>query len=196
MFSLGEVALRPLRIDDIDTLYTWETDPELNILGGWTPSARLGPEAFRRKFERRIEEPEDDRVTFAIEWEARFVGYIELALIDRREARAAVGIVIGDRSAWRRGVGSGAVRILLDYGFTVMGLERIYAEVYDYNQASRRLFERVGFAHEGVLRQHEFHNGARQDTHVFGMLPAEFRARYPTLFPLPGAADRDADADS
>ena len=192
MFTLGEVALRPLRADDIDTLYTWETDPELNILGGWTPSARLAPEAFRRKYERRIEEPDNDRVTFAIELEGRLVGYIELAQIDRREGRAAVGIVIGDRSAWRRGVGSAAVRILLDYGFTVMGLERIYAEVYDYNEASRRLFEHVGFVHEGVLRQHEFHNGVRQDTHVYGMLPAEFRARYPTLFPLPGAADRGA----
>ncbi len=48
--------------------------------------------------------------------------------------------------------------------------------------------ERVGFRREGVLRQHETHNGARQDVHIFGLLKAEFYQRYPTLLGMPDAA--------
>ncbi len=65
-------------------------------------------------------------------------------------------------------------------------LERVYAEVYSFNQRSLRLMERVGFQEEGILRQHEIHNGVRQDMHFFGMLKSEFYQKYETLFKLPG----------
>lgn len=125
---------------------------------------------------------------FGVESEGRLVGYVQLALIDRTERRAAVAIVIGDRSAWGRGVGSTALRILAGYAFAALNLERVYAEVYGFNLRSQRLMERVGFQREGVLRQHELHNGVRQDVHVFGLLKAEYYQRYPTLFELPDPA--------
>ena len=123
---------------------------------------------------------------FGIEVENRLVGYVQLAMIDYRERRAAAGILIGDKAVWGRGIARTALRILLDYAFTVRGLERVYAEVYSFNTRSLRLMERVGFQLEGILRQHEFHNGARQDMHVFGILKSEFYERYETLFKLPG----------
>jgi RimJ/RimL family protein N-acetyltransferase len=55
MFTLNNVTLRPLELDDIDTLYSWETDIELAILSGWTPL--LSRAAFRHKYEQRITEP-------------------------------------------------------------------------------------------------------------------------------------------
>ena len=44
--------------------------------------------------------------------------------------------------------------------------------------------ERVGFQQEGMLRQHDIHNGARQDTYIFGMLKSEFYLKYETIFTL------------
>ncbi len=156
------------------------------MLAGW---GRLRSRAaFQQKHEQRIREPEDDLVVFGVESEGRLVGYVQLALIDRTERRAAVASVIGDRSAWGRGVGSTALRILAGYAFAALNLERVYAEVYGFNLRSQRLMERVGFQREGVLRQHELHNGVRQDVHVFGLLKAEYYQRYPTLFELPDPA--------
>jgi RimJ/RimL family protein N-acetyltransferase len=120
-----------------------------------------------------------------IEFEGQLVGYVQLALIDDHERRAAVGIVVGEKRIWRRGISRTALRILLDYAFTVRNLERVYAEVYGFNQRSLLLMERVGFQKEGILRQHEIHNGARQDMHFFGMLSTEFYQKYETLFKLP-----------
>jgi RimJ/RimL family protein N-acetyltransferase len=73
----------------------------------------------------------------------------------------------------------------------VRNLERVYAEVYGFNQHSLRLMERIGFQKEGVLRQHEIHNGARQDMHFFGILKAEFYQKYETIFKLPDNNEDD-----
>ncbi len=189
MFTLNDVTLRPLEFDDIDTLYEWETDIELAVRSGWTP--QISRAAFRHKYEQRISEPEKDLVMLGIEFEGQLVGYVQLALIDYDERRAAVGILVGEKNLWGHGIGKTALRILLDYAFTVRNLERIYAEVYGFNQRSLRLMERVGFQKEGVLRQHEIHNGARQDMHFFGMLKAEFYQKYETMFKLPDNNEDD-----
>ena len=62
------------------------------------------------------------------------------------------------------------------------GLERVYAEVFSFNQRSQKLMEHVGFQQEGLLRQHDIHNGVRQDKYIFGMLRTEFYEKYETIF--------------
>ncbi|MDQ6662348.1 MAG: GNAT family N-acetyltransferase [Chloroflexota bacterium] len=182
MFSLNGVTLRPLEFDDIDTLYEWDSDTELSIYAGWVPARPRA--AYRQRYEKRITEPEDDLYMFGIEVDTRLVGHVQLAEIDQTNRRAAVGILIGEKDIWGHGIGGTALRILLDYAFTVRALERIYAEVYSFNTRSQRLMKRVGFQQEGILRQHEFHNGSRQDMYTFGILKSEFYQHYETIFKL------------
>ena len=113
------------------------------------------------------------------------MGQIQIALIDHEQRRAYVGLLIGDRSVWGRGIGKRALIIALDYAFTSLNLEKVAAEVYDFNMRSHRLMESVGFQREGILRSHEVHNGARRDMHVYGFLREEFYPRYGTLFRIP-----------
>ncbi len=182
MFTLNNTAIRPLETSDLDTMYDWEQNIELAILAGWTPL--LSRTAFKQKYEQRINEPRDDMKYFAIDYEGQFVGVLQLAEIDHYERRAVISIVLGVKELWGRGIASTALRLLLDYAFTVHGLERVYSEVWGFNTRSQRLMERVGFQKEGVLRQHDLHNGTRQDLHVYGILKPEFYARYETIFAL------------
>jgi RimJ/RimL family protein N-acetyltransferase len=190
MFSLNGVTLRPLEPDDIDTLYAWELDAELDILAGW--GIKESRVAHRQRYEKRIAEPADDLTMFGIEAEGHLIGYMQLAAIDVYERRADVGFLIGEKTAWGHGFGTTALRLWLDYAFTVRALERISAETYSFNTRSQRLLERVGFQREGGLLQYENHTGVRQDMHLFGLLKPEFYARYETIFKLP---DESAQAD-
>lgn len=183
MFALNSTTIRALEVNDLDTLYSWEQDIELSILAGWT--GLLAKSAFLHKFEQRINEPKDDMRYFAVDYEGQFVGVLQLAQIDHYEKRAVISIFLGAKQLWGRGIGRTALRLLLDYAFTVAGLERVYAEVYGFNTRSQRLMERVGFQKEGILRQHDLNNGVRQDLHVYGILKAEFYERYETIFALP-----------
>lgn len=180
MFTRDGVTLRPLELADIDTLYGWEMDHTLSFYAGWVSERTRS--AFQQHWEKRLNEPRADLEVLGIEVDRRLVGYIQLGLIDMVERRAAIGIVIGAAEMRGRGIGSTAVRILCDFAFTVKGLERVVAECYGYNTRAQRMFEKAGFQREGILRQHERHNGVRQDMHVFGMLRDEFYQYNDTIF--------------
>ncbi|HYF91434.1 MAG TPA: GNAT family protein [Symbiobacteriaceae bacterium] len=184
MFTRDGVTLRPLEPSDIETMYPWHLDYELDLLSSWGP--RRSYAQFEKRWESKMLEPDDDMVYFGVVYEDRLVGRVQLALIDREQRRAAVGIVIGDRSVWSRGVGRTALRILYDYAFSVENLERLYAEVYGFNTRSLRLMTASGMKGEGILLGHELHNGGRQDVHVFGLLRDTFYREYDTMFRIPG----------
>ncbi len=174
----------------MNSLYSWMSDIEFNLWGGWTPviDAPLSRDTFRPLFEQHFAQAKEDQVMLGIEYEKRLVGFVQLTSIDHRMRRAVIGIGIGEKNLRGQGIGTNALRILLDYAFAVKGLERIYTEVFRFNQRSRKLMERVGFQQEGLLRQHDFRNGVRQDAYIFGILKPEFYQKYETIFSLEHAS--------
>jgi RimJ/RimL family protein N-acetyltransferase len=183
MFERDGVMLRPLELEDTDTMYAWHLDYELDIYSSW--GRRRSRALFAKRCEERILEPADDYVQFGVVYGGKLVGRIELALIDLEQRRASVGLIIGDRSVWGRGIATRALQMMIDYAFTVANLEKVCAEVYGFNVRSQRLMEAAGMQKEGVLRQHELHNGGRQDMHVYGVLKDEFYQHNQTLFTVP-----------
>lgn len=59
--------------------------------------------------------------------------------------QAELGLFIGDPLDWGKGYGTEATRLLVGYGFRVLGLERIRLEVYEDHAAAIRAYERAGF---------------------------------------------------
>jgi RimJ/RimL family protein N-acetyltransferase len=183
MFTRDGVTLRPLEPEDIELMYPWHLDYELDILSSWGP--RRSYALFQKRWESRILEPDEDFLNFGVVAGGKLVGRVQLALIDREQRRACVGILIGERSAWGKGIGRKALQLLFDYAFTVENLERLTAEVYDFNERSQRVMEAAGMVREGILRSHEVHNGRRVDMYTYGLLRDEFYQHYTTLFPVP-----------
>jgi RimJ/RimL family protein N-acetyltransferase len=70
-----------------------------------------------------------------------------------------------------------ALQGLLSAAFSDLGLRRVEAEVNPANLASVRLLERLGFAHEGVLRQRWVAKGQAYDVAVYGLLRDDWRPR-------------------
>ena len=66
------------------------------------------------------------------------------------------------------------VRAVLAHAIKVLQLNRIELQCAAGNRASMALAGRLGFAHEGVLRQAECLNGVFVDLHVYGLLRADF----------------------
>ena len=73
-----------------------------------------------------------------------------------------------------RGYVSEAIKILLKYYFNELDYKKVEAEIYEFNNSSLVLHEKLGFVQEGILRLNHFANGRRWDTHCFGMLREEY----------------------
>jgi ribosomal-protein-alanine N-acetyltransferase len=78
------------------------------------------------------------------------------------------------RAHWGQGIASEAVAAVLHYGFTELGLHRVEACPLAANDASQRLLRKLGFTHEGDLRQREFFRGQFYDQLYFGLLADEW----------------------
>jgi RimJ/RimL family protein N-acetyltransferase len=106
----------------------------------------------------------------------RHIGNIKLGPIDSRHAVAAIGILIGAKDYWGRGIAGEAVAAVAELGFNDFGLERVEAGFYAENVASQRAFKRAGFAEEGRRRSARRSGGARTDEIVMGRLRDAHRA--------------------
>jgi ribosomal-protein-alanine N-acetyltransferase len=101
------------------------------------------------------------------------IGAIGLMDLDREHSRAKIGYWIG-RPFWNRGYATEAVCAVLDYGFRVLGLHRIYAFYLTRNRASGRVMDKCGMRYEGVLRQHVQKNANFEDIAIHGILREEY----------------------
>lgn len=71
-------------------------------------------------------------------------GTVGLIITSREHRTAEFGIVVG-RAYWGNGIGTAATHLVTRYGFEVLGLAKIRAEVLQRNAASLRLLEKAGF---------------------------------------------------
>lgn len=51
------------------------------------------------------------------------------------------------------GIGTTALRLLLDICFANLDLHRVSLAVFDFNEAAVRCYEKVGFRKEGLMRE-------------------------------------------
>lgn len=91
--------------------------------------------------------------------------------------RAEIGYALTKAEFKRKGYMREAVQAILQYGFEVMGLNRIEAFIGPENVASISIVTKYGFTQEGRLRQHHAVDGAFEDSLVYSLLKQEFAAK-------------------
>jgi RimJ/RimL family protein N-acetyltransferase len=82
---------------------------------------------------------------------------------------------MGETSYKGKGVAKEASRLILSYGFEELCLNRIYLFTEVDNIAAQKLFERVGFKREGILKQDVYSHGAFADRIAYGFLKEEWK---------------------
>ena len=170
---VGEtVALGPLRPDDSPLLFEWINDRELVTLSA--PFRLVSPEEHDAWF--AAVRARSGMKIFGIRLRDgdRLVGSCQLHSIDPEHRAAELQIRIGAADARGRGVGGEATRLLLRYAFDELDLHRVFLHVFEGNEPARRLYERVGFRTEGVLRQAARIEGEWVDVVLMAMLRTDY----------------------
>jgi RimJ/RimL family protein N-acetyltransferase len=136
-FETERMVLRPLTLDDVDTLVALDRDPEvMRYITGGRPTPRDEVvETVRRRIGRRW--MADDRAT------AEFVGWFGLVPSAITAGEYEVGYRLR-RVAWGKGLATEGTRALIDLAFTERGATRIWAETMAVNTRSRAVMERCG----------------------------------------------------
>jgi RimJ/RimL family protein N-acetyltransferase len=177
LIASGGVYLRPAERRDIPLFVRWMSDRRTTkTLLMISP---IGEAMEERWFDRMIEGHAKEHWFFVIcrREDDRAVGSIDLRDVSQRNGSAELGIAIGDPDDTGHGYGSDAVSALVTFGFDQLRLERVQLEVFDYNERARRVYDRLGFVHEGTRRRALYVDGAYHDVHVMSVLRDEWAAR-------------------
>ena len=102
------------------------------------------------------------------------VGIIGLMNVSGANASADLSIIVGAAEDRDQGVGSEAIRLLLGYAFGELGLNRVGLSVFEFNQPAVSAYEKIGFAHEGRLRQAIGRDGTFHDAILMSVLASEW----------------------
>jgi [ribosomal protein S5]-alanine N-acetyltransferase len=106
--------------------------------------------------------------------QGRFIGTARLHSIDWSDRKARLAIGIYDRRFWSHGLGTEAIRLLLQYGFDQLNLNRVELRVLEFNSRAIRSYEKCGFFREGIERDSAFVDGRWENDVVMAILKADY----------------------
>lgn len=175
MFQGESIQLRLIRETDLETLFTCLSD--IRNRGDYFP-INLHPETgLRKQFQENGFWSEDKGLLLIINEAAALIGHIEffkpVDYLDGYE----LSYLIYDTAERGKGVASEAVRLLTRYLFDTKKVNRVQLIIHPENVASKRVAEKNGFIHEGVMRGAWYHRGRYHDVEVYALLRREFDAR-------------------
>lgn len=167
------VSLRPIEEEDLPLLVTWRNNPRI-----WArffnkfPLSFSGQKAWYAELLRNAAR----RLFMICEREtARPVGTIGLDDIDFVNRWAELGnLLIGEQDCLGKGLAREALRLLLDYSFLRLNLNRVQVRIYADNERVIMMHRHCGFRDEGVLRQAQFDGGVYKDVLLMSILSREY----------------------
>ena len=167
-----DIKLRELERTDLPLLNRWRNDPkQIAALGGAFRHVALG--ADERWYEAYVAARANNVRMAICEPAGAMVGVVYLLDIDWVHRDTEFAIWIGD-PAWRgKGCGEQATRMAVAHAFDDLNLERVHLEVLSHNEPAIRLYERIGFRREGLLRAAAFKGGRRHDLVLMALLRDE-----------------------
>lgn len=167
------LILRALRMDDLDDLYAYASDPELARHTPWDhyrslAEARAGLEQYVAQYET------EGMGNWGIEHRAdrKLIGICNFTYWRARHRRAEIGHAISCRY-WGQGLAVEAAQALINFGFDKMKLVRIEATCLPENTKSQRVMQKLGMQFEGVLRSYEVWRGRPQDLVMHALVRQE-----------------------
>ena len=169
----ANVALGPLRRDLLLLYQRWANDFSAmqrisSVVRPWTLEQEV------EWFERQSVSETSASFTIYERSSSQPIGTTELHDLDFRNRTAEFGILIGEAAQRGKGYGSETAHLMLDYGFTALGLHNIMLQVFAYNIPAIRAYEKAGFRECGRRREVRAMAGKRWDLVLMDCLATEF----------------------
>lgn len=111
-----------------------------------------------------------DDILFGIFFKNKHIGNIKLGPILWVHKRAEVSFIIGDKSAWGKGIATKAIEAVVQYAFETLKIEKINAGYYEDNTGSANALRKNGFKIEGIKEKDVIFENRRVNTVFVGKI--------------------------
>jgi len=101
--------------------------------------------------------------------DSKHIGNIQIDKINPFHLTATIGLMIGDKSHWGKGFAAEAIKLVADYVFQNLSIQKINAGCYENNIGSMKAFSKAGFEVEGILKKQVVFEDKRKDVVLLGL---------------------------
>ena len=172
------MKLEPVQSPDLDRLLSWVDSPELMLQ--WA-GPRFSWPLSKEQLQTNLLESEGPTPTVlafnAVSVDGVMTAYGEITRIDRTNRSANLARLLVAPESRALGIGSWVVAELLWITFEQLYLHRVALNVFSFNTAAIRAYERSGFRHEGTLRDAYVVGGRFWSLNMMSILEPEWRKR-------------------
>lgn len=139
----------------------WLHDPEVNkfMESGKYPETKESLETFIDS----VNQKENLFLAIVEKESKRHIGNIKIDSINRFNQTAEYAIMIGDKEAWGKGLAKEASDIVINHCWNALNIRKLKLGLISGNQVASRLYEKMGFDKEAVLKKEVFSNGEYVD---------------------------------
>jgi RimJ/RimL family protein N-acetyltransferase len=119
---------------------------------------------------------DNTEVVLAIRWKKNdiHIGNISLQRINWVNRSAELAIVIGKKNYWGKGVGTEVYKLMIEYAFERLNLNRVSSGQTLQNIGMINVCRKCGMKEEGVARQTMFKEGRYLDTVTYAILAGDY----------------------
>lgn len=151
--QMENVTLRCFAEDDINDKVRWINDSENHRYLHYEI-----PLEYEKTLQWFLSKNNSSRLDLVIQYGSVPVGLIGLIGIDSVNSKAEYYICLGEKRYKGKGIAKIASKMLLDYAFYELGLNKVFLNVDAQNVIACHLYERIGFECEGYFKEDLFHN--------------------------------------
>ena len=165
-----QVTIRKFSETDIANKVAWINNPNSNRFLHYDLPLTL--EGTQKWFERNA--GNSTRYDAIMEVDGKPVGTIGLLSIDYKNKKAEFYIAMGEISYKGKGIAKQATQLMLHYAFNELGLNRVYLFTEEENIPAQKLFERIGFTQEGLLKEDIFSHNKLANRYIYSLLKKDW----------------------
>ncbi|WP_163538892.1 GNAT family protein [Gracilibacillus sp. YIM 98692] len=173
MIKGSKVGLRSIEEQDLDKLQSWRNNSELRVY--FREYRELNKQNQYGWYNNVVSNSKNTIMFGIINLQTEnLIGACGLCYIDWINRSAELSVYIGEKKIYIDDIyATEATELLETYGFEEVNLNRIWCEVYSFDEKKIKLLNEAGYILEGRLRSTHWTKGSWYDSYIYGKLLSE-----------------------
>lgn len=169
MVKLENIGIRAIEIEDLTLIQKWRNDEKLRRY--FREYREFSLTQKKDWYFKMVNDNRFEMFVIVDLNEDEVIGVTGITYIDWPNKHGDVHFYIGKNSEWIDDIFSPvAIKLILNYGFKILNLNKLWAEIYEIDNKKLKFFKSIGFQVDATLREHYFYNGKYYNSHILSLL--------------------------
>jgi len=175
MLKGNKISLYAVEKEDLNSLLKWRNNPEFRKYFREYRELNLNQQEIWFE-EKVVKDPTTLMFSIKDNLDQKLLGCCGLVYINWVHRHADLSLYIGWEDVYidDQGLAYESCKLLLDYAFNELNLNKVWTEIYEFDKPKKTLYDEFGFHQDGLLRQNYWFDGRWWDSRILSLLNTEF----------------------